>query len=121
MIDTIFLKVRQTTYTVRFETILYMEKRGRQITVHLTEGEDICFYGKYYEVMPFLDSRFVHPHESYVINMQWIYRLGQNEAVMFGGDRIKLGNKCFGRLRKAYKGYIQENINRRPEFQSDIK
>ena len=32
MIDTIFLKVRQTTYAVRFETILYMEKRGRQIT-----------------------------------------------------------------------------------------
>ena len=40
---------------------------------------------------------------------------------MYGGDRIKLGNKCFGRLRKAYKGYIQENINRRPEFQSDNK
>ena len=121
MASIIFIKVRQTTYAVRFETILYMEKKARQITVHLTEGEDIRFYGKYYEVMPFLDSRFVHPHESYVINMQWIYRLGQNEAVMYGGDRIKLGNKCFGRLRKAYKGYIQENINRRPEFQSDNK
>ena len=51
MASIIFIKVRQTTYAVRFETLLYMEKKARQITVHLTEGEDIRFYGKYYEVI----------------------------------------------------------------------
>ena len=117
MLKSIYIKVRQTTHAVRLETILYMEKRGRQITVHVIEGEDICFYGKYDEVMPFLDSRFVHPHQSYVINMQWICRLGQHEALMFGGDRIELGTKCFLRLRKAYNEYITENIRSRPEFQ----
>ena len=117
MLNTIFLKVRQTTHAVRQDTILYMEKKGRKITVHVTEGEDICFYGKYNDVMPFLDSRFVHPHQSYVINMQLIYRLGQHEAVMFGGDRIEMGTKCFGRLRKAYNAFIADNIQSRPDFQ----
>ena len=116
MHNVIYLKVRQTTHAVRLETILYMEKRSRKITVHVTEGEDICFYGKYDDVMPLLDRRFVHPHQSYVINMQWIYRLGQQEAVMFGGDRIEMGTRCFGRLRKAYNEYIRENISSRPDY-----
>jgi Response regulator of the LytR/AlgR family len=117
MFDIIYIKVRQTTHAVRMERILYMEKRRRQITVHFTEGEDICFYGKYDEVMSQLDGRFVHPHQSYIINMQWIYRLGQQEAVMYGGDRIAMGIRCFSRLRKAYNEYIRDNIRSRPDYQ----
>ena len=111
--DTIYINVRQTVYAVRPDTILYMEQQSREITIHLTEGEDIRFYGEYDVLMPLLDSRFVHPHQSYVINMQQIFRLGRNEAVMFGGDRIVMGNKCFARLRKAYASYITENIRSR--------
>lgn len=119
--DTIFINVRQTMYAVRLDTILYMEQECREITIHLTEGESIRFYGDYNTLMPSLDSRFVHPHQSYVINMQQIHRLGKNEAVMFGGDRIVLGNQCFARLRKAYNKYITENICSRPDMQVDRK
>ena len=116
MDNKIIINVNQTIYAIRFETIIYMEKCGRQITVHLTDGETICFYGKYCEVLPKLDSRFAHPHESFIINMQWIYRLGKNEVVMYRGDKIKLGNNCFVRLRKEYKEYIKDNILKRPDF-----
>ena len=112
----IYIKVRQTTFAVRLDDIIYMEKDRRKITVHVVEGDDICFYGRYESVMPLLDSRFVHPHQSYVINMQWIYRLGNNEALMFGGDRIMMGTRCFGKLRRAYNEYIAENVRRRPDF-----
>ena len=119
--DTIYIKVRQTVCTVRLDAILYMEKECREITVHVTEGENIRFYGEYGTLMPLLDSRFAHPHQSYVINMQQIFRLGKNEAVMFGGDRIRMGNKCFARLRKAYNNYITENIRSRPGMRTDRK
>ena len=112
--DTIYIKVRQTMCAVRLDDILYMEKQYRQIIIHVADGEDVCFYGKYDDVMPLLDSRFVHPHESYVINMQHIQRLGNHEAVMFGGDRIVMGTRCFGKLRKAYDDYITENISSWP-------
>ncbi len=110
---TIYVKLGRATYAIRLDTILFMEKRRRKITVHVTEGEDICFYGKYDSVMPMLDERFVHPHESYVINMQYIYRLGNHEAVMTDGTKITMGNRCFGRLKTAYEGYIKENIRSR--------
>ncbi len=116
MEDVIYIKVRQTLRTVKQDDILYMEKTGRKITVHVCEGEDISFYGKFDALMPLLDCRFVHPHQSYVINMQQISRLGNHEAVMFGGDRIIMGSRCFSKLRKAYDRYITENIYSRPEI-----
>ena len=65
--------------------------------------------------MPMLDERFVHPHESYVINMQHIYRLGRQEAVMAGGHKIEMGGRCFGRLKRAYDGFVRDSIRSRFE------
>jgi len=112
--EKIYIKVRQTIRAVKLESILYMEKQGRQIIIHVAEGESICFYGKFDSVTPMLDGRFVQPHESYVINMQQIVRLGRQEVVMSGGDSIVMGSRCFRQLRKAYDEYIAEYIRKRP-------
>ena len=114
--DTIYVKVRQTVWAVRLDTILYMEKECREITIHLAGGNTIRFYGEYDAVLPLLDSRFAHPHQSYIINMQQICRLGKNEAVMFGGEKIVMGSRCFARLRKAFNEFITENIRSRPDI-----
>ncbi|MCR5033890.1 MAG: LytTR family transcriptional regulator DNA-binding domain-containing protein [Clostridia bacterium] len=114
--NTIYVKARQTFFAVRLDTIAFMEQECRQITIHLTGGQNICFYGEYDRMMPWLDDRFVHPHQSYVINMQQIHRLGKNEALLFSGDTIEMGNSCFARLRKAYREYITENIHSRPDI-----
>ena len=79
------------------------------------EGDDICFYGKYDDIMAMVDDRFVHPHESYVINMQHIFRLGRQEVVMIDGQRIEMGGRCFGRLKRAYDEFIRNNIRSRAE------
>ncbi len=113
--EELYIKQRHATVAIRLETILYMEKAGRKITIHVTEGEDICFYSKYDSVMPMLDERFVHPHESYVINMQHIYRLGRQEAVMAGGHKIEMGGRCFGRLKRAYDDFVRNSIRSRFE------
>ena len=112
--EVVFFKIKQTRYALRYDDIIYMEKRARTITIYTVDGGKYRFYGKYDEVEPMLDFRFTHPHESFVINMQQIYRLGRNEAVMFTGERIELGNLCFGRLKRDYDAYIVENIRNRP-------
>lgn len=114
MVKAISVKRGHSLFTIRLDTILYMEKDNRQITIHVTEGEDLCFYGRFDPLIPMLDERFVHPHESYVINMQHIYRLGRLEAVMFGGKTITMGRHCFCRLKRAYDEYIRNNIVNRP-------
>ena len=111
--EAITVKKQHAIIAVPFDTILYMEKHSRQITIYVTDGKDICFYGKYDSVMPMLDERFAHPHKSYVINMQHIYRLGRQEAVMVSGHKIEMGGRSFGRLKRAYDEYIRENIRNR--------
>jgi DNA-binding LytR/AlgR family response regulator len=107
----IYIKKRQTRLAIKLENILYLEKFKRQIIVHITEGEDICVYGKFDALIPMLDGRFAHPHQSYIINMQHVIRLGSNEVVMLGGMRIRLGNHCFAKLKKAYDEYIKDSIS----------
>ena len=108
--NVICIKVKHCTCAIMLDNILYMEKSRRQIIVHVIEGENVCFYGKYDSVLPMLDERFTHPHQSYVINMQHIIRLGRNEAVLLGGDKIEMGTRCFGRLKREYDQYIRKNI-----------
>ena len=107
----IYIRKRQTRLAIKLEDILFLEKFKRQIIVHITEGEDIRVYGKFDALIPMLDGRFAHPHQSYIINMQHVIRLGSNEVIMLGGMRIRLGNHCFAKLKKAYDEYIKDNIN----------
>ena len=106
----IYIKKRQTRLAIKLEDILYLEKFRRQIIVHITEGEDVRVYGKFDELLPMLDERFAHPHQSYIINMQHIIRLGSNEVIMHRSMKIKLGNHCFTKMKKAYDKYIKDNI-----------
>jgi len=106
----IYIKKRQTRLAIKLEDILYLEKFRRQIIVHITEGEDVRVYGKFDELLPMLDERFAHPHQSYIINMQHIIRLGSNEVIMRRSMKIKLGNHCFAKMKKAYDKYIKDNI-----------
>ncbi len=108
--DELFIKQRQSLFAIPLDTILFMEKSNRTITIHIRKGEDICFYGKYDSVLPMLDERFVHPHRTYVINMQHIYRLGNQEVVMMGGQMIKMGGRCFARLKREYDAYVKKHI-----------
>ena len=107
----IYIRKRQTRLAIKLEDILYLEKFKRQIIVHTAEGDDIRVYGKFDVLTPMLDERFAHPHQSYIINMQHVIRLGNNEVIMFGGMSIRLGNHCFAKLKKAYDEYIKDNIN----------
>ena len=116
--DILCIKVRRTICAVQLDNIIYLEKKSRTITAHVIDGDDLRFYGKYDSVMPFLDGRFTHPHQSYVINMQHISRLGRHEVIMYGGDRIVLGNKCFGRLKRAYDAFTSDNLESRRREQT---
>lgn len=107
--DVLNAKAGGMRYAIAFDSIIYMEKEKRKITVH-TMGEDITFYGRYSEILPGLDDRFVHPHCSYVVNMDHIFRLGRQEIVMILGYRIIIGQQSFNRMRKSYDAYIAKRL-----------
>lgn len=103
---------------VPFDDIIFMEKDRRLITIHRKGGEQLTFYGKFDEIMPVLDERFTHPHCSYVINMDSIFRLGNMEALLEESKRVILGKTCFQRLCRDYDEYVLKSVRKKLEAQS---
>lgn len=104
------VKTGKRRYAVPVGEIIMMEKDKRRIIVH-TAGEEIVFYGKFDDVMPLLDERFVCPHRSYIINMDHISRLGETEIVLDSDNRVNLGRMCFARMLKSYDEYVMNSGN----------
>jgi len=105
--DSLQIKVQGHFYQIPLDDMIYLEKALRKIIVHTKKG-DISFYGKFCEVMPLLDERFVFCHRSYVLNMDEIRSLSSDAIALGNGDVIQYGKKTYLRLRKAYKGYMKE-------------
>lgn len=103
------MKVGHQRVSMPLNEIIYMEKEKRKIMVHSLNG-NISFYGKFEDILVFLDDRFVYPHKSYVFNMDRILRLGVSEILLEGGVKIIMGRKCFARCVKTFDGYVAKKV-----------
>ena len=103
------IKVRGQLYFIPLNDIIYLEKNLRKIIVHTRKG-DISFYGKFCDIMPFLDGRFVCCHKSFVLNMAEICLLSRDEILMSNGGCIKFGKHCYDRLVHHYKKWESETL-----------
>ena len=103
------LKVGRQRISVPLNEIIFFEKEKRKIIVH-SLSDNISFYGKFEDVLLFLDERFNYPHKSYIFNMDYILRLGLSEIVLEGGTKIIMGRKCFARCTKTFDGYVAKRV-----------
>lgn len=77
-----------TIYSIPFESIVFFESNKRVVRVKTTK-EDYSFYGKLSEVEEQLhNSSFVRCHQSYIVNMQHIYKVDSGSIVTTSGEII---------------------------------
>ncbi len=107
-LEKLMIKNRQGLYALPIDDILYMEKELRKIKLH-TAYTTVEFYGKFDELMPFLDERFLFCHRSYIINMDKIIFMGANQIfVNVTGGGIPFGHCTFCKAKKIFAGYLAE-------------
>lgn len=107
----IIVENRQGVFVIPIEEIVYMEKHLRKICVH-TVQKNVEFYGRFLEVLPFLDDRFMYCHRSYVINMDQIVWMTANVIYLGISDQICFGRDVYRKARKIFTRYMSE---KRPE------
>ncbi len=112
MKDVLNVKSGRNRYAIPFNSIVYMEKDRRRIVVHTTDKERI-FYGKYDEIVPLLDDRFINPHRSFVLNMDFIVEMDKNTVQMCTGCSISFCRECLERTKKGYDHYIAKKLAKR--------
>lgn len=105
------IKKKQGIFSLPTDDIVYMEKNLRKICLHVRKpeykgGYEIEFYGRFADVMPQLDDRFMHCHRSYVINMDEIVWMSGNEIFILPDITIPMGRDTYGKARKTYLNYL---------------
>ena len=103
----LIIKSKRGSYALPVEDIVFMEKRLRKILVH-TMTQSIEFYGRFSEIIPLLDNRFLHCHRSYVINMDKIVVMSYNQIFVTTNKGIYFGRDTYGRAKKIFDRYLEE-------------
>ena len=78
---------------VRLSRLSYLESQGRQVLLHLQDGESIQIYEKLSELLPQLPEEFFFPcHKSYCVNLSQVQYIDKELSCfsMANGDNVPI-------------------------------
>lgn len=96
---------KQGVQKVPLERILYFEKEKRRIHVHTTEGV-VTYYGKFEEMDPQVDRRFLRCHNSYVVNITRVQSMNAKKFLFEDGREIPISKSYYAEIKSAYMNYL---------------
>lgn len=89
---------------VVLEDVLYAEVLNRKITLHLSDGKDISYYGKMTELEGMLGRDFMRIHRAYIVNMKFV-KAYDWQGVNVGGKDLPVARGKYQKLVKTYMSY----------------
>ncbi len=101
-----------TIYRLPLWKILYLEKQLREIQI-VTAEQTVSIYGRFADIQPQLDNRFIQCHTSFLINLDYIVDQSGKEFHLKNGVSIPISQKYLASCRENFWNYITEK-NRNP-------
>lgn len=94
----VLIKSGPQTYRVKVNEILYLEKNGNYITVHLTDGNILIRenMADIFDLLPAAD--FIRVHKSYVVGIRHISMIEVHQLIV-NGKKIPIGSTYRDSLR----------------------
>ena len=105
--DKLAVRNRQGLFVISLDEIIFIEKNLRKITIH-TEEQQIEYYGKFSELIPHLDERFLWCHRSYIINMDDIVVMTGQSIFLTNNQPVFLGRDTFCKAKKLFESYLRK-------------
>lgn len=104
----IFIRTKNQGYTLRLDSILYIESRAKKVEIHITDTEEVIeAYATMDELEGQLGGSFYRCHRGYLVNMAHIVRYDNDSILLSGGEKVYLTRKKHGEFVKAYMWYLQ--------------
>lgn len=102
-----FFQVGHEEFQIPFGEIIYFEGAGRKIVLH-TLSESIEFYGKLNETWNQLNHElFTRSHASFLINMEYIRTIRQNELLVFNNISIPVSKRYRGQVKRDHMLFVE--------------
>lgn len=107
----VLVRVKDGLTNIRFYQIVYAEYLRHAIVFHLSGGRTVqsmvlresftAFAQKY-----LADPRFIRPHASYIVNMDYVQALTANDFELTDGSSIPISRRVYSQIKKMYMDYL---------------
>ena len=95
------------TYSVDYDSILYVESRGRELQIHTDKEMVICFQ-KLNEAEKSFPAQFVRCHQSYLVNMDMICKLDKGHTILLeNNETLPISKLRYKETRERFYQYLQ--------------
>lgn len=107
--ETVFIKTRNRSFSLKKDSILYVESRGKKVEIH-TAGESIETYISMNEIEGQLGEEFYRCHRGYLVNMAYVAEYDNKSIVLNNGEHVYLAKEKYGEFVKAYMRYLRNGV-----------
>jgi DNA-binding LytR/AlgR family response regulator len=97
----LMVKNRDISFPMHYNDVVFIENDGRKVNIH-TQTEVYSSYMSIEELALQLDSRFIHCHKSYIINIDKVKILEKSSFLMVTGDRINISQARSAKSKEKY-------------------
>lgn len=109
--DLFCVKAKEGIHNISLWDLIYVELIERSIVYHMRDGSiltGLAIRGRFEEEVVSIkeNSRFIQPHKSYLVNMQYIKDFMANELIMEDGTLIPISRRRRGEIKKIYLKYL---------------
>lgn len=103
----ITLKIGTSPISLDTRKIIYIESDRRQIILHCTDTI-IQYYYKISDIVDVLPDSFVQCHKSYIVNMEYVQSIQNNEILLKTQVKIPVSQKKVHQFKKDFMSYMGE-------------
>lgn len=112
-LKTIAILDKKTPVTIFLKDIVYAENRNRKIDIYMETGEIRTLRSKIKDLMKELDDeRFIHPHQSFIVNMDNIRGITKTDFVLYDGSLVPIKQNGYTDIKQKYFEYILKKSTR---------
>lgn len=107
----VVIKNKKGSYRISYKDILYAESKARVVNIYLKAGDIVSFYSKLEDFVQSLqDERFLKCHKSYVVNMDYILKIENNNIFIINNINIPISNNNSLKIKEKYFDYLLNEI-----------
>lgn len=108
--DFIYVESGNSIIRVDLSEIIFIEKDGRKAII-VTADNEIVWYRTMEQLKEAVDDRFIACHRSYLINMDKIVKMEEQNIWLEGGFNIVFGRESFRKAMRIFRNYINTEKN----------
>lgn len=102
--ELLFVKTGRTVVRIQFSDIIYIEAHKEYLCIHASQQKHLV-YKRMKEMAASLPDSFVRIHNSYIVNLQHVKKLGQ-QMVEVGGRELPVS----AGYKEAFQQHIQQHM-----------